>query len=88
MDIDLNSLDPELRTARFLAIASASLGLLSLCLAIIPACGGVASVLGVVLGLYSLKTEHNKAAIVGVVISSLGILITVVYALFLLFFQK
>lgn len=88
MDIDLNSLDPELRTARFLAIASAALGLLSLCLAIIPACGGVASVLGVVLGLYSLKTEHNNAAIVGVVISSLGILITVVYALFLLFFQK
>jgi hypothetical protein len=88
MEVDPNSLDPELRTANFLALASAALGLMSLCLAIVPVCGGVASVLGVVLGLYSLKTEHNKTALAGVIISGLGILVTVVYALFLFFFQK
>ena len=87
-DIDPNSLDPELRTAKFLALASASLGVMSLCLAIIPVCGGVASILGIVLGLYSLKTEHTQTALAGVIISGLGILVTVVYALFLVFFQK
>ncbi len=89
MDVDPNSLDPELRTANFFALASAALGLMSLCLAIVPVCGGLASVLGVVLGLSSLKTERgNKTALAGVIISGLGILITVVYALFLVFFQK
>ena len=87
MDVDPNSLDPELRTAKFFALASAALGLMSLCLAILPVCGLLASVLGVVLGLYSLKTEHNGTAVAGVVISGLGILISVVYALFVAFFQ-
>ncbi|NWG07360.1 MAG: hypothetical protein HXY35_11825 [Chloroflexi bacterium] len=88
MDIDLNSLDPDLRTAKLSGIASASFGLLSLCLAIIPICGGITSILGVVLGLYSLKTEHSKIAIAGVILSGLGVLITIVYALFLFLFQK
>jgi hypothetical protein len=88
MDIDPASLDPELRTARFLALASAGLGIMSLCLAIIPACGGLTSVLGVVLGLYSLKTESSGTAKTGVVISGLGILITVVYMLFVWFFKQ
>jgi len=87
-DIDPNSLDPEVRTAKFLSIASAALGLMSLCLAIIPVCGGVASILGIVLGLYSLKTEHTQTALACVIISGLGILVTIVYALFLAFFQK
>ena len=88
MDVDPNSLDPELRTAKFLSLASASLGVMSLCLAIVPACGGAASILGVVLGLYSLRTEHSQTALAGVIISGLGVLITIVYALFLAFFQK
>jgi hypothetical protein len=86
--VDPESLDPELRTARFLAIASPALGLMSLCLAIIPVCGGVASIVGVVLGLYSLRTERSNSAVAGVIISGFGILVTVVYALFLNFFQK
>jgi len=88
MEVDPNSLDPELRTAKFLSLASASLGLMSLCLAIIPACGGIISLLGIILGLSSLKTEHNTTALVGVVISALGLLVTIVYALFLAFFQQ
>ena len=88
METDPNSLDPELRTAKFLALASAALGVMSLCLAIVPVCGGVASVLGVVLGLYSLKTENTQTALAGVIISGLGFLVTVIYALFLFIFQK
>jgi hypothetical protein len=88
MQVDPDSLDPQLRTARFNAIASAALGLISLCVSIIPVCGGVASILGVILGFSSLKTEQSKTAIAGVIISILGLVITVTYAAFLLFFKK
>ena len=88
MEVDPNSLDPELRTAKFLSLASASLGVMSLCLAIVPLCGGIASVLGIVFGLFSLKTENSKTALAGVIISILGIVVTIVYSLFLFFFQK
>jgi hypothetical protein len=88
MEVDPSSLDPELRTAKFLSLASASLGVMSLCLAIVPLCGGIASVLGIVFGLFSLKTENSKTALTGVIISILGIVVTIVYSLFLFFFQK
>jgi hypothetical protein len=88
MQTDPASLDPELRNARFFAIASPALGLLSLCISIIPVCGGVASVLGIILGYVSLKTEHSRSAVAGVSISMLGLLITITYTVFLLFFKK
>jgi hypothetical protein len=88
METDPASLDPELRTARFFAIASPALGLISLCAAIIPVCGGVTSVLGILLGMISLRTEHSRSAMAGVWISVLGMLITITYALFLYFFKK
>ncbi|HJQ14588.1 MAG TPA: hypothetical protein VJ830_07555 [Anaerolineales bacterium] len=88
METDPTSLDPELRYAKFFAIASPALGLLSLCTAIIPICGGVLSVLGIILGFASLKTEHSRSAIAGVAISILGLLITITYALFLYFFKS
>lgn len=88
MEVDPNSLDPELRTAKYAALASASLSVMSLCLAIVPACGGITSILGIVLGYYSLRTEQSKTALAGVVISGFGILMTIVYTLFLIFFHK
>lgn len=88
MEVDPNSLDPELRTAKFLALASAAFGLMSLCLAIIPACGGVVSILGVACGLFSMRTERSRTALVGVILSVAGVVITLVYALFLVFFRK
>ncbi len=88
MDVDPASLDPQLRTARFFAIASPALGLISLCTSIIPVCGGITSILGIVLGFSSLKTEHSNSAVAGVAISILGLLIAITYALFLYFFKK
>jgi hypothetical protein len=88
MEVDPTSLDPELRIAKFLSLASASLGLMSLCLAIIPVCGGVVSLLGIVFGLFSLKSENSKTALAGVIISALGLLVTIVYSMFLFFFQQ
>ena len=87
METDPTSLDPELRYAKFFAMASPALGLLSLCVSIIPLCGGIMSILGIILGLASLKIEHSRSAAVGVAISILGMLITITYALFLYFFK-
>lgn len=88
MEVDPNSLDPELRNARWLALASASFGLMSLCLAIVPACGGFASILGIICGAISQKTEQTRTALAGIIISVLGLVITLVYALFLFFFKR
>lgn len=88
MEPDPASLDPELRNAKFFAIASPALGLLSLCTAIIPACGGILSLLGILLGYISLKTEHSRSAVLGVSLSLLGLLITITYTIFLLFFKQ
>ena len=88
MEVDPNSLDPELRTAKFLAIASPALGVMSLCLALVPVCGGIVSVLGIVLGLFSLKSDNSRSALAGVIFSVFGLVVTIVYALFLFFFQK
>ena len=88
MEPDPASLDPEIRYARIFAIASPAFGLISLCAAVIPICGGIASVLGIILGLASMKTEHSKSAIAGVGISVLGLLIAITYALFIYFFRQ
>ena len=88
MEPDPASLDPELRSARFFAIASPALGLLSLCTAIIPACGGIISILAIILGMVSLKTEHTRSAVVGVALSILGLLITITYTLILYYFKR
>jgi hypothetical protein len=85
MEVDPESLDPELRNAGFLALASASLGLMSLCGALIPICGGIASALGIVLGAFSLKAERSKIAMAGIGISILGMLITITYTLLLVY---
>lgn len=87
MDVDPTNLDPELRTAKTLALASGAFGVMSLCLAIIPACGGTTGILGILFGLSSLKTENSWTAKAGVILSGLGILIAIIYALFLYYFR-
>jgi hypothetical protein len=87
MEIDPN-LDPELRFARFYALMSAALGVISLCAGIIPVCGGLASILGIVLGLLSLKTEKSNFAFAGILLSILGALITLTYFAILVWVQS
>jgi hypothetical protein len=83
METDPASLDPELRTNRYLALMSAALGMISLCAAIIPMCGAAASLAGLGLGLYTLISESRRIAIAGVVLSALGLLTTIVYTVLL-----
>ncbi|MBI5823466.1 MAG: hypothetical protein HZB18_05510 [Chloroflexi bacterium] len=87
MDVDPDSFDPELRFARLYAIASTALGLISLCIGVIPICSGVTSVLGVVLGIVSLKTEDSRTAKAGIFISALGIFTTFIYVVILVYFR-
>lgn len=88
MDVDPDSLDPELRSARLYALASAALGVISLCAALIPICGGGISVLGIIAGVVSLKTENSRTAKAGIMISILGAMITIFYVIFLSVYKK
>ncbi|MBL8102434.1 MAG: hypothetical protein JNM02_07905 [Anaerolineales bacterium] len=88
MQSDFDRLDPELRISRQFAIASAAFGVISLCAGIIPACGGITAIMGIALGMLSMRTEKNKTAIAGVAISILGILITFIYVIVQLYFKK
>jgi hypothetical protein len=81
METDPASLDPELRTAKLTAVASAAFG------GIIPLCGGITSGLGVLLGLHSLRAERSKTAMVGIGISILGMVISIIYTFVLMFNQ-
>jgi hypothetical protein len=79
-EVDPSSLDPEERTNKLLAIGSAALGLMSLCMAIIPICGGTIALAGIGLGIFGMRSESRKTAIFGIAVCILGILISIVYA--------
>jgi hypothetical protein len=79
-EVDPSSLDPEERTNKLLAIASAALGLMSLCMAIIPICGGTIALAGIGLGIFGMRSESRKTAIFGIAVCILGVLISIVYA--------
>ena len=72
METDPASLDPELRENKFLALMSAALGLISLCAAIVPFCGGLIATLGLFLGWRASRSGRDKVAIAGMVLCALG----------------
>jgi hypothetical protein len=88
MDVDPESHDPELRSAGLYALASVAVGTVSLCAAIIPMCGGIASLAGVAFGMISWRVEESNLAKAGIAISILGFLITVTYFVFLSVFKN
>jgi len=85
METDPASLDPEERTNKFLALASAALGIISLCAALIPICGGALALAGIGLGLFGVRSESKITARVGIALNILGLLIAISYALALAF---
>ena len=78
---DYTELDPEERTNKFMALFSIGLGIISLCAALIPMCGGASSLLGIGLGLFGLRSENRKLAMIGISVSILGLLISIVYSI-------
>jgi hypothetical protein len=83
MEVDPSTLDPEERTNKTLALASAAVGIISLCLALVPVCGGSIALAGIGLGLFGMRSESRKTAIFGIATNILGILIAIVYMIIL-----
>lgn len=80
MQTDPASLDPEERLNKFYAIASAALGVLSLCTGLIPILGIGLGVLGIIAGYFGRRSEYKKAAIVGIGLSIIGFLTAVIFS--------
>jgi hypothetical protein len=87
MEPDYGKMDPEERTNHLLATLSIVLGLLSLCAGLIPIFGLVVSFAGIGLGLFGRRSENKKVATIGIGISVLGVIVSLVYA-YLLYLQK
>jgi hypothetical protein len=80
---DYTELDPEERTNKFMALFSIALGVISLCAALIPLCGGASSLLGIGLGVIGLRSENRSMAVAGIAVSGFGLLISIVYMVML-----
>jgi hypothetical protein len=87
MEPDYGKMDPEERTNHILATLSLVLGLLSLCAGLIPIFGLVVSFAGIGLGIFGQRSESKKIAAIGIAISVLGVIVSLVYA-YMLFLQQ
>ena len=81
MQTDPASLDPEERTNKFYALASAALGLFSLCGGLVPIFGVILGILGIVLGILGRRSENKRAATVGIALSIIGLLTAIIYSI-------
>jgi len=61
---------------KYMAIASLVIGVLNLCAWFLPICGFPMGIAGIVLGIFGMKSPAQKTlAIVGIVLSSIGLLL-------------
>ncbi len=63
---------------RGFAIASLVLGILSLCGSWVFWCGGLMSVIGIVLGALGINSKGKGMAIAGIILSALGLIIAII----------
>lgn len=85
MQTDPASLDPEEKLYRFYALFSIALGILSLCVGLIPALGTILGVVGVLFGMLSRKSEYKRMAWIGIGFSCIGFLTAIIYSLLVYF---
>ncbi len=64
-----------------LAYASLMLGVLSLCSSFFALCGAIVPVIGIILGVISLKSTNRGVAVAGIVINGLGLLLAVIFTI-------
>ena len=83
MQTDPASLDPEERTNKFYALASAALGMLSLCGGLVPIFGVILGILGIVLGILGRRSENKRSATFGIGLSIIGLLTAIIYSVLL-----
>ncbi len=82
MDPDYDSLDPEVRTKKYLAMFSVAFGVISIFAGLLPGCGGVIGLTGIIMGYLALKSDHFKMARAGIILSAMGMLTALVYQIF------
>jgi uncharacterized membrane protein len=61
------------------AIASLVLGILSLCGSPIFWCGGLISLIGIVLGALGMNSKSKSMAIAGIILSALGLILVIIF---------
>jgi hypothetical protein len=79
LEPDYDSIDPQERTNKFLALISAAFGVFSILGALIPICGSIIGLIGIVLGYFGMKSEHKKVAIAGIILCIMGMLTSLIY---------
>lgn len=84
MEPNYSNLDPEERLNKFLALVAVLLGAGSICGGLIPILGIAISLAGLAAGYFGRKSERVRLANAGILISAFGLLLSFVYALFLL----
>lgn len=84
---DYNSLDPDEKTNRTLAIGSVAVGLISLCGALLPICGASISLAGIGLGIWGLRSDSRRTAQVGISICLVSLLTSITYGILSVFLK-
>jgi hypothetical protein len=64
-----------------LAIASLVLGVIGLCSSFFALCGAPVSVIGIILGITSLKSSNRNLAVAGIVLNGVGLLMAVLFTI-------
>lgn len=82
MEPNYDRLDPEERYNKILALTSAVLGMASICGALIPIVGIIGSTLGIIAGYFGRKSESQKLANFGILMSSFALTLSLTYGFF------
>ena len=82
MEPNYGSVDPEERTNKMLAALSFVLGIISLVAGLIPICGVVVSLAGIGVGQFGRRSESRRLATAGIILCIFGLILSVVYAIF------
>lgn len=82
MEPNYGSIDPEERTNKMLAALSLVLGFISLIAGLIPICGVVVSLAGIGVGLFGRRSESRRLAMFGIALCVFGLILSIVYAVF------
>lgn len=80
MEPNYDSLDPQERVNRILALFSVLIGAASICGGLIPVVGVIGAVTGIVAGYFGRKSDSNKLATAGIIISCFALTLSLTYA--------
>lgn len=79
MDDQYDRLDPQERYYKILALTSVLFGSVSVCAGLVPFVGIIGSVIGIIAGFLGRKSESEKLANAGILISSFALTLSLAY---------